>query len=85
MQNSTSIDSIKDDFIFIISHKLQTPMTAIKGYLAMLLNGDAGEISPKAKEFLQKAYDSNEQMIEVVRNLSRESIENNAVNKGENL
>lgn len=61
MQNST---------ISKLSHDLQQPMTTIKGYLAIVLDGSSGEIPEKAKEFLQKAYDSNEKLIEMVNNFS---------------
>ena len=38
-----------EEFISVAAHELKAPMTGIKGYLSMIQNGDAGEISDKAK------------------------------------
>lgn len=35
------LDEKKDEFINIASHELRTPMTAISGYISMILDGDA--------------------------------------------
>jgi len=56
-----------------VTHDLQQPMVAIKGYLSMVLDGSAGEVSDKVKEFLKKAYESNEKMIEMVNTLPSKS------------
>ena len=63
---------MQDSKIANLLHDLQQPMVAIKGYLSMVLDGNAGEISEKAKEFIQKAYESNERMIEMVGKLASE-------------
>lgn len=51
-----SLDKAKNEFISIASHDLRTPITAIRGYLDMVLKGEVGIIStPKMKEYLDLA------------------------------
>ena len=38
------IDKDKDEFISMAAHELRAPLTAIKGYLSMIIEGDVGEI-----------------------------------------
>jgi len=60
------ISQAKTEFISITSHQLRTPLSAIKGYLSMVLEGSFGEVSEKAKKALEKVYQSNERLIRVV-------------------
>ena len=51
-----SIDKAKNEFISIASHDLRTPITAIRGYLDMVLKEEVGVIAtPKMKEYLELA------------------------------
>ena len=61
---------MQDSNITKLVHDLKQPITVIKGYLAMVLDGTTGQISEKAKKYLQKAYDSNEELIKMIKNLS---------------
>jgi PAS domain S-box-containing protein len=63
------INRMKDEFISIASHELRTPMTAIKGYLSMIIEGDFGEISSQIKELLEEAYKGNERLIKLVEDI----------------
>jgi signal transduction histidine kinase len=62
------IDKQKSDFISIASHQLRTPLTAIKGYASMILEGSFGEVSSKAKEAIFKIFEANQRMIMTVEN-----------------
>jgi len=44
-------------------------MTAIKGYLSMILDGDAGKIPGTAIGFLKEAVDGNDRLIRLVNNM----------------
>ena len=44
------LDQAKSEFISIASHQLRAPLTVIRGYVAMLLEGSYGEITDKGKE-----------------------------------
>ena len=65
---NTPIKQIKkeDDFISAISHRIFTPLTAIKGYSCLLLEGSLGEISPECKEKAEKIFDYSQSFIVVV-------------------
>ncbi len=63
------LDSAKDEFISMASHQLRTPLTTVKGYLSMVLEGDAGKISKSQHEFLDQAYGSAQRMVYLIADL----------------
>lgn len=68
-QKLKEMDDQKDEFISMAAHELRAPMTAIKGFLSMVLEGDTGQISDKTREFLGDANTINERLIRLVRNM----------------
>ena len=67
--NHAKAMSYKNEFLSLTAHELRSPMTAIKGYLSMIKEGDAGEISDTAKRYLQSAMDGNSRLISLVNNI----------------
>ena len=68
------LDQTKTEFMSIASHQLRTPLTVIKGYVSLALDGTLGVISQPVKESLAKAAFSTEKLIKLVNeflNLSR--------------
>ncbi len=63
------LDTAKSDFISIASHQLRTPLTVIKGYVSMILEGSFGRLPDIAREPTEKIYDSNERLIKLVEQL----------------
>lgn len=59
-------DEAKDEFVSMASHQLRTPLTSIKGYISMVLEGDAGEITPMQKKLLEEAFTSSERMVHLI-------------------
>lgn len=57
------------EFIYTTTHELRTPITAIKGYLSMILNGDAGAINPKQRLYFSRAYSSTDRLVSLVEDL----------------
>lgn len=63
------LDKAKDEFISIASHQLRTPLTTVKGYLSMLLEGDTGKVSRQQKRLLNLAYDSSQSMVNLITDM----------------
>ncbi|MDP2930818.1 MAG: ATP-binding protein, partial [bacterium] len=63
------LDEAKSEFISIASHQLRTPLTAIKGYISMVLDGSYGELGTKTKTPLQKVGQASERLIRLVNDL----------------
>lgn len=58
------------DFISIASHQLRTPLTIVKGYISMILEGQLGEVKEeKVKAALTAIYQANERLIHLTDNL----------------
>lgn len=60
------LDETKDEFISMASHQLRTPLTSIKGYISMLIDGDLGKISAPQKQVLEEAFSSSERMVHLI-------------------
>jgi signal transduction histidine kinase len=65
----TDLDETKDDFISMASHQLRTPLTSVKGYLSLVLEGDAGKISPLQRKMLSQAFTSSQHMVYLIADL----------------
>ncbi|HEX5798255.1 MAG TPA: ATP-binding protein [Candidatus Saccharimonadales bacterium] len=63
------LDETKDEFISMASHQLRTPLTSVKGYMSMVLEGDAGKISKQQRELLNQAFVSSQRMVYLIADL----------------
>jgi signal transduction histidine kinase len=63
------LDNAKSEFISIASHQLRTPLTAIKGFVSLLLEGSYGKMDPKQEDVLNKVYLSNDRLVQLVEDL----------------
>ena len=61
-----ALDATKAEFVSMASHQLRTPLTSVKGYLTMVLEGDAGEITQTQRQLLEEAFRSSERMVRLV-------------------
>lgn len=59
----------KTEFISIVSHQLRSPLNAIKGYLALLLEGTYGRLDRQKRGPVDRLYRSNERLIRLVNDL----------------
>ncbi len=63
------INELKNDFIWIVSHDLRTPMSSIKWYLSMILDWDMGEISNELKNVLNIMYKNSESLLAFINDM----------------
>lgn len=63
------VDRLKSEFVATVSHELRTPMTAIKGYVEVLLMGAAGELNPQQRRFLDIVKGNTERLTILVNDL----------------
>ncbi len=64
-----ALDETKDDFISMASHQLRTPLTSVKGYLSMVLEGDAGEVTDMQRKMLDQSFVSSQRMVSLIADL----------------
>jgi signal transduction histidine kinase len=64
-----ALDETKDDFISMASHQLRTPLTSVKGYISLVLEGDAGKLDPLQKQMLTQAFNSSQRMVYLIADL----------------
>jgi signal transduction histidine kinase len=64
------LDKLKTEFISLASHQLRSPLTAIKGYASMLLEGSFKEITvPEQKTAVDRIFQSSQNLTRVVEDL----------------
>ena len=63
------LDNAKTEFISIASHQLRTPVTAIKGFASLLIEGSYGEVSSAVQGALEKVYISSERLANLIEDL----------------
>ena len=64
-----AIDLLKNEFVSVASHELRTPMTAIKSYLWMALQGKGGKLTEKQQYYIERGYNSADRLIRLVNDM----------------
>jgi len=62
------LDQLKSEFLSLATHQIRAPLTAIKGYSSMLVEGDFGVLPEKAKGSVQTIMKSCQNLIDIVEN-----------------
>lgn len=68
------LDKMKSEFVSFATHQIRAPITAIKGYASMILEGSFGQVSGKLKDAIDKIFQSSESLVLVIEdylNISR--------------
>ncbi|HSW81713.1 MAG TPA: histidine kinase dimerization/phospho-acceptor domain-containing protein, partial [Candidatus Saccharimonas sp.] len=60
------LDEAKDEFISMASHQLRTPLTSVKGYISMVMEGDAGKLTGPQQRLLQEAFTAAQRMVYLI-------------------
>ncbi|PIS09006.1 hypothetical protein COT75_04055 [Candidatus Beckwithbacteria bacterium CG10_big_fil_rev_8_21_14_0_10_34_10] len=63
------VSAFKDELVSFTSHELRTPLTGISGSLSTILEGYAGKVSPKLKEFIEGSHNESMRLLRLVNNL----------------
>lgn len=64
-----TLDIAKRDFISLASHQLRTPASGVKAFLSILLEGHAGTLTKRQRDFVTKANDSNNRQLDIIESL----------------
>ena len=75
------LDQRKSEFVSLAAHQLRSPLTAMKGYSSMLLEGTFGDLSAKIKEPIKRIFESSDRLVEIIEDfLTVSRIEQNRLN-----
>lgn len=64
-----SVDKLKTEFLSLAAHQLRSPLTAIRGYTSMLLEGSFGSVDDKQKEAINRVFESASHLTKIVEDL----------------
>jgi signal transduction histidine kinase len=69
MEDLTTLDHAKSEFLSIASHELRTPLTSIKGSLSLLRSGVVGPQNEMAANLLNIAESETDRLIRLINEL----------------
>jgi signal transduction histidine kinase len=62
-------DRVKTDFVANMSYELRTPLTSIGGFAELLGGGYAGELTPKARDYVSAIVESVERLSKLINDV----------------
>ncbi|TAK57487.1 sensor histidine kinase [Patescibacteria group bacterium] len=60
------LDKLKSEFLSLASHQIRNPLTAIKGYASLILDGTYGDVSTAVREAVDRMYQSTQSLVTIV-------------------
>lgn len=60
---------MKNEFVSMVSHELRTPLTSIKGYVDLIVDGEAGEVNEIQMEFLQIVQENSDRLVSLINEM----------------
>ncbi len=70
-KKKNELEKIKSEFISVASHKMRSPLSAIKWYAESLLAGDVGKLTEDQGCFVKQIFLSNRRLINLIDDLLR--------------
>ena len=68
-QRLIEADRLKDQFLATVSHELRTPLTSIRGYLELLREDNAGNLSSQQRTFIDVVDRNSDRLLSQVSDL----------------
>lgn len=68
-ERNLALSRIKSQFVSVAAHQLRTPLSELKWTMRLLLDEDVGNLSLEQQKYLERGYQTNEHMIELVNDL----------------
>jgi signal transduction histidine kinase len=60
------LDQLKSEFVSLATHQIRAPLSAIKGYISEVFEGDFGQYSKEIEKPLQIIFQSTENLVHIV-------------------
>jgi signal transduction histidine kinase len=60
------LDKQKSEFVSFATHQLRAPLTAMKGYASLILEGEMGTVTSETKQAIGRIYDSSTTLASIV-------------------
>lgn len=62
----TELDRQKSEFVSFATHQLRAPLTAMKGYASLILEGDMGAITAETRQAISRIFESSNTLTSIV-------------------
>lgn len=63
------VQALEEEFVSVTAHQLNTPLSIIKGYSSMLIDGDVGPLNPEQAVYVSKIKDGAIRLAKLVNDL----------------
>lgn len=63
------LDRMKSEFVSMVSHELRSPLTAIKGYIDLFVDGNVGPLTPAQQHLLNIVQTNTDRLIVLINDL----------------
>ncbi len=63
------LEELRNELIYIVTHELRSPVTAIRGYLSLITEGMGGEVSKEMKDLMVPLSESSDHLVQLINDL----------------